>query len=215
MTFVVPKIRGVLAARDKALPLPTQILTATSDFCVKFWPLIILTVIAVIVTFKVVTATAWGKKKYDEFKISLPVLGLLFKKQAVSRFAVTFSTLLQSGIPALECLKIVRNIVDNVPMAETIDEIQKTIIEGGEIATPLRKSKIFPSVVGYMMSIGEKTGQLDSILTKIAEAYDEEVEITTQKVTSLLEPIMIVTLAGIVGFIVLAIILPIMEMSKI
>ena len=139
---------------------------------------------------------------------------MLFKKQAVSRFAVTLSTLLQSGLTALDSLKIVRNIVDNVIMAETIDEVQKTIIEGGQIAEPMRRSKVFPPVVGYMMSIGEKTGQLDSILTKIAEAYDEEIEITTQKVTAVLEPLMIVVLSAIVGFIVLSIILPIMQMSQ-
>ena len=169
---------------------------------------------ALIIAYKVIVKTPWGRRKYDTIKFRLPVVGILFKKQAVSRFAVTLSTLLQSGIPAMEALKIVRDVVDNILMAETIDEVQRTIMEGGEIATPLRKSKVFPSVVGYMMSIGEKTGQLETILQKIAETYDDEIEITTQKVTSILEPLMIVAISAIVGFIVLAIIMPIMEMSN-
>jgi len=106
-------------------------------------------------------------------------------------------------------------IVDNVFMMEMLNEVEKNIIEGGEISAPFRKSKAFPPMVGYMMSVGEKTGQMDTILAKIAQAYDEEVELTAQKVTSILEPLMIVSLSVVVGFIVLAIILPIMEMSKI
>lgn len=214
MTFVVPKIQGVLTQQNKELPLPTQILVMGSDFCTSWWWAILIAIIGLVIAYRSIIKTPWGKRKYDTIKFKLPVVGLLFKKQAVSRFAVTLSTLLQSGIPALEALKIVRDIVDNIVMAETIDEVQRTIMEGGEIATPLRKSKVFPSVVGYMMSIGEKTGQLETILRKIAETYDDEIEITTQKVTSILEPLMIVAISGVVGFIVLAIIMPIMEMSN-
>ncbi len=214
MTFVVPKIQGVLMAQGKKMPLPTQILITSADFCKNWWFLLILGFFLLVIGFKAIIATKWGKRRYDLLRISLPILGILFKKQAVSRFAVTFSALLQSGIPALDALRIVRNIVDNIIMMETLNEVEKNIIEGGEIAAPFRKSKAFPPMVGYMMSIGEKTGQMDSILTKIATAYDEEVELTAQKVTSILEPLMIVSLSVVVGFIVLAIILPIMEMSK-
>ena len=214
MTFVIPKIQKVLSGQGKALPLPTQIMVTLSNLCVSWWWAMILGVVVLVIAFKMAINTTKGRRIYDLTRISLPVMGMLFKKQAVSRFAVTLSTLLQSGLTALDSLKIVRNIVDNVIMAETIDEVQKTIIEGGQIAEPMRRSKVFPPVVGYMMSIGEKTGQLDTILTKIAEAYDEEIEITTQKVTAILEPLMIVVLSAIVGFIVLSIILPIMDMSK-
>jgi general secretion pathway protein F len=215
MTFVVPKITNVLLSQGKTLPLPTEILVAISNFLLNWWWLLLGVAISLYIAYRLVKATTWGKRQYDLFMISLPVLGILFKKQAVSRFAITFSTLLQSGIPALECLHILRNVVDNEIMAETLDEVSKTIIEGGEIAAPLRRSKVFPPLVGYMIAVGEKAGRLEPILTKIAEAYDEEIEVTSQKVTSLLEPLMIVTLAAIVGFIVLSIILPIMELSQI
>ena len=214
MTFVVPKIQSVFEAQEKALPLPTQILVAMSDFCVNWWWAMILVFFGMITGFKIAAKKPWGKRILDKAKLTMPVIGMLFKKQAVSRFAITFSTLLQSGLPALQALKIVRDIVDNVLMAETLEEVQKTIVEGGELATPLRKSKVFPTVVGYMISVGEKTGKMDIILKKIAEVYDEEIEMTTQKVTSILEPLMIVALAMIVGFIVVAIILPIMDMSQ-
>ena len=214
MTFVVPKITGVLLAQGKTLPLSTQFLMKVSEFLGNWWWALILGAIAILIGIKMVKATVWGRRRYDLLMISLPILGLLFKKQAVSRFAITFSTLLQSGIPVIDCLRILRNVVDNAIMAETLDEVAKTIIEGGEIATALRKSKAFPPLVGYMIAVGEKTGRMEPILTKIASSYDEEIEITTQKVTSLLEPIMIVSLAVIVGFIVLSIIQPIMELSQ-
>lgn len=214
MVFVVPKIQQVLLQQKKALPLPTEILIAVSGFLASWWWALLIIVIVLAILIKTFISTQKGKKIYHHFCLSLPILGMLFKKQAVSRFAVTLSTLLQSGLPALEAMRIVRDIVDNVLMAETIDQVRTTIMEGGEIASTLRKSKVFPPVVGYMMSIGEKSGQLDSILTKIAEAYDQEIEITTQKVTAILEPLMIVSLSVVVGFIVLSIVMPMMQMSQ-
>lgn len=215
MTFVVPKIIEVLKSQNKTPPLPTQILVAISGFMVSWWFLLLGGAIGLYILFRFVVATHWGKRRYHSFLLSLPVLGQLFRKQSVSRFAITFSTLLRSGIPALDCLKILRDIVDNIIMAETVDEVAHTIMEGGDIATTLRKSKVFPPLVGYMIAIGEKSGRLEPILAKIAEAYDEEIEVTTQKVTSLLEPILIVGLAAVVGFIVLSIVLPIMDMGRI
>ena len=214
MTFVIPKLKSVLMAQGKELPLPTFIMVQLSSFIINYWYLLLFGVIGIFVLFKLFLKTSWGKRQFDLAMISMPILGTLFKKQAVSRFAVTFSTLLQSGIPALDCLRILREVVDNAIMAETIDDVAKTIIDGGDIATPLRKSKAFPTLVGYMISVGEKAGRLEEILTKIAEAYDEEVEVSTQKVTSLMEPIMIVLLSSVVGFIVLSIILPIMKMNQ-
>lgn len=217
MTFVVPKIVEMIKSRggsEGMLPLPTKILIFFSNFCVNWWWLLLLVFFVAVVAFRMVKATPKGKRYYDLMLISLPVLGILYKKQAVSRFATTFSALLQSGLPALNCLRILRDVVDNEIMAETIVKVEETIIGGGNIATTLRKSKVFPSIVGYMVAVGEKSGKLEPILAKIAEAYDEEVDIAVQKVTSLLEPIMIVGLSVMVGFIVLAIILPIVDMSN-
>ena len=214
VTFVVPKIRRAIESQGAELPVPTQMLIFMSDFFINWWWLVLAGVIALMVAFKSFISSPSGRRTFDRFCLSLPIFGILFKKQSVSRFAVTFSTLLQSGLPALESLRIVRNVVDNKVMEETLDEVEKNIIDGNGISVAIRKSDVFPSVVGYMISVGEQSGNLDKVLVKIASAYDEEVEITTQKVTSLLEPIMIVSLSAIVGFIVLAIIMPIMQMSQ-
>ncbi|RKY16622.1 MAG: type II secretion system protein GspF, partial [Planctomycetota bacterium] len=129
--------------------------------------------------------------------------------------ALTFSTLLKSGLPALKGLEIVGKVVDNVVLEETIQQIHDRIIEGADISTPLKQSGVFPPVVGYMIAIGERSGRLEEVLDRIAEAYDEEVEIAAQKLMALLEPIFIVILAIVVGFIVMSIIIPILDLSKI
>ncbi len=159
-------------------------------------------------------STPAGRRAWDRFLISLPVFGDLFKKIAVSRFAVTFATLLKSGLPALESLRIVRDVVNNQVLADTLDEVHANILEGTDISTPIKRSGVFPPVVGYMMSIGEQSGRLEELLDRIAAAYDEEVEIATQKFTAMLEPILIVVMAGMVGFIVAAIMIPLLQISK-
>jgi type II secretory pathway component PulF len=159
--------------------------------------------------------TAAGRLWVDSRKLDLPIFGNLMRKSAVSRFATTFATLLESGLPVLESLTVVKRVVNNALLAETIEQVRLKIIEGADIATPLKASKVFPPVVGYMIAVGEESGRLEELLKRIAESYDEEVEIAAQKMTALLEPLMIVFMAVIVGFIVLAILLPILQVSDI
>lgn len=215
-TFVVPRILEVLrtAKRDAALPLPTQLLNAVSNFLQSWWWLVVIAVIVAFSLFKLLLKDERYRLAWDRFILTLPVFGELLKKQAVSQFAVTLSTLMKSGIPALQALAIVRNIMQNRVLKQVISEIHDRIIEGADIATPLKKSGVFPPVVGYMVSIGEQSGQLEEILDRISEAYDDEIELTVQKVTSLIEPVLIICLAGGVGFIVLAILLPILEIGQ-
>jgi type II secretory pathway component PulF len=137
------------------------------------------------------------------------------KKSAVSRFAISMSTLLKSGVPVLESLRIVKDIVGNQVLARVLDTVHKRIIEGTDIATPIKRSGVFPPVVGYMIAVGEQSGQLEEMLDRVAEAYDEEVSVQTQKVTSLLEPLLIVGMAFVVGFIVISVMLPILKISDI
>jgi general secretion pathway protein F len=215
-TFVVPRILEVLrtAKRDAALPLPTQLLNGVSNFLQSWWWLVVIAVIVAFTLFKLLLKDERYRLAWDRFILTLPVFGELLKKQAVSQFAVTLSTLLKSGIPALQALAIVRNIMQNRVLKQVISEIHDRIIEGADIATPLKKSGVFPPVVGYMVSIGEQSGQLEEILDRISESYDDEIELTVQKVTSLIEPVLIICLAGGVGFIVLAILLPILEIGQ-
>jgi general secretion pathway protein F len=215
-TFVVPRILDVLktAKRDAVLPLPTRILVSVSDFMKSYSWLLFLLLVVVILLFRLLLKDDRYRLAWDRFKLGVPLIGDLLKKQSVSRFCVTLSTLLKSGIPALQALDIVKNILENRVLKNVVQEVHDRILEGADIATPLKKSGIFPPVVGYMVSIGEQSGQLEEILDRISEAYDDEIEITVQKVTSLIEPILIIFLAVAVGFVIVSVLLPILQIGQ-
>ncbi|HUR38705.1 MAG TPA: type II secretion system inner membrane protein GspF [Planctomycetota bacterium] len=216
LTYVVPKIMQVIQKQGKAaLPLPTEILLAVSGFMGRYWWLLLAIAIGCGVAYVQARATKGGRLWIDTMKLKIPALGNLMKKASISRFAMTFATLLESGLPVLEAMGVVRKVVDNELLAETLDRVRQKVAEGADISTPLKQSKVFPPVVGYMISVGEESGRLEELLKKTAEAYDEEVEVAAQKMTALLEPLMIVFMAVVVGFIVLAILLPILQMSNI
>lgn len=211
MTYVVPKITRVIVERKATLPMPTTVLIGVSNFIRTAWPFLLLGTIGAYVAYQLFVRTEGGRLLRDTWLLRLPVVGQLFKKQAVSRFTTTFATLLRSGLPAIECLKILRTVVDNQLLAVTIDEVREAIVQGADIATPLKRSGVFPPVVGYMVAVGEQSGQLEDILERIAEAYDEEIDVATQRVTAMIEPVIIITMAGVVGFIVMAVILPLVQ----
>jgi general secretion pathway protein F len=216
LTYVVPKIMEVLSKQSKAaLPLPTEILLAVSGFMGKYWWLLLAGVVGIVAAYVHARKTKAGRLWIDTQKLRIPVLGSLMKKASISRFAITFATLLESGLPVLEAMGVVRKVVDNELLAETLDTVRQKIAEGADIATPLKQSKVFPPVVGYMIGVGEESGRLEELLKKTAQAYDEEVDVAAQKMTALLEPLMIVVMSIVVGFIVLSIMLPILEMSNI
>lgn len=214
MSFVVPKILTLFAGLKKELPLPTKILKASSELVVSYWWVILAVVIGITVVMKLISRTEKGRFWLDSTKLRIPILGNLFKKQSISRFSVTFSTLLKSKLAVLESLEIVQGIVNNVVLAKTIEDVHRRILEGTDIATPLKQSKVFPPVVGYMIAVGEQSGRLEQLLDKISQSYDEEIELATHRITTLLEPVMIVVMATVVGFIILSILLPILDITK-
>ncbi len=214
ITFVVPKVVAVIEKQKAALPLPTLMLTRTSDFLGKAWPFLIIGLIVLIIMLRRIYRTEKGRLWFDTFMLGIPILGPLFRKAAISRFCMTFSTLLESGLPAVESLRIVAQVVNNQVIARVVEKARARIQEGTDIATPFKESREFPPVVCYMITVGEESGQLDKLLKKMSQAYDEELEIQAQKLTSLLEPLLILVMAGIVTFIVLSILLPILQMGK-
>jgi general secretion pathway protein F len=214
LTFVVPKIVTVVTKRGSILPLPTQILLTVQSAFVNYWWLGALIIGALYFAYTMFTRTEKGALLRDTWKLKIPVVGDLFRKQSVARFSTTFSTLLRSGVQATDCLKILVNVVDNRLLGKVIGEVRERIIEGTDIATPIKRSGVFPPVVGDMIAIGEESGQLDELLERIAETYDEEVDITSQMVTALIEPLIIVIMAAVVGFIVLAVVLPLVKGFK-
>ncbi|MCC7509448.1 MAG: type II secretion system F family protein [Planctomycetes bacterium] len=213
MTFVVPKITEILIAQKIPLPLPTMILVTISSFMSTYWEILLKGPLVAMFFLQGALQKDSFKLKWDMAKLKMPVVGDLLRKTAVSRFAITFSVLLRSGMPALEALRIVRKIVGNRALQEVIQGVHDSIIEGTDISTPIKKSGVFPPVVGYMIAVGEQTGELEQLLERIAVAYDEEVDIAIQRMTGLIEPIMIVFMAVVVGGIVAAVIIPLLQMS--
>lgn len=215
LTFVVPRITEILRKQAKALPLPTEILMTAATVMRHTWWVWLLFFAALFVVYHQLRKTPAGRLWVDSMWLKVPVLGTLLRKSSISRFAITFSTLLESGLPAVEGLSVVKKVVGNELIAQVIEKARERILEGSDIATPFRQSNVFPPVVVYMMNVGEESGQLPELLRKVSQAYDEEVEIQAQRLTSLLEPLLIVAMAGIVAFIVLSVLLPVLQMSKI
>lgn len=215
ITLVIPKITEVLIESGKTLPIPTVILIAISSFLGRYWWALGLAGAGLAAIYRAAVATERGALARDTLILTIPVLGALVRKSLVSRFSLAFATLLRSGLPAVESLTIVRETVRNKLLEKTVVEIHDRIIEGQDISQIMRRSGVFPPLVAYMIAVGEKSGRLEEMLGIINEYYDEEIEAATARFTSVLEPAMIIALAAVVGFVVMGVILPIMDMGKI
>ena len=215
VTFVVPKFTAVFDEMERALPLPTQIVISASNFLESYWWLVVLIVVSIIVLFKYAKKTEKYSRMWDGFKLKAPVFGPVVNKMIIARFGRTLGSLLQSGVTLISALQIVRNVVNNILIAEVIDNAIDQIKEGMSLSDPLSKSRLIPPVVIQMIAVGEQSGELEKMLNKVADIYEQEVESQVATMTSLLEPFMLLGMAVIVGFIAFSILLPILEMSQI
>lgn len=214
-TFVIPKLTKVFDSMHKAVPLTTKILMVISDTLVNWWFVIAGVVSLVIVLFTRFINSKNGAPKWDAFKLRVPLFGPLIRMVAVTRFAGTMSTLLGSGVPILSAMSIAEKLVGNIPIARAVAQARENITEGQSIADPLRRSGQFPPLVIHMIAIGEKTGELPSMLKNVADSYEEQVNTRIEGLTALLEPLMIIGMGGVVGFIVMSIFVPLLEISNI
>lgn len=214
MTYLIPKVLNILKARNQPLPQITLIVKAVSDFILNYWPFLIVGVMGLVAFLSLASKTKTGKKRIDSLLLKLPIVGGLFRKQAVSRFSMTMSILLRSGLPVIRSLEIVRDLVGNEVVKEAIDDIREKVTQGADVSTVMQRHTVFPPVVSYMVAVGEKAGSLEEMLEQVAESYDDELEIETQRLTSLIEPVMIITLAVVVAFIIVSVLIPLMEMSR-
>jgi len=215
MTFVVPKITGIFTDMHQTLPLITIVLIAISNFLKSFWWLILILLAAAIAAFKyMTTGTEAGKRLWDTAKLKIPVWGQVNRKIAIARFCRTLATLLQSGVPLLSSMEIVRNVVNNILIGEAISKASKDVEEGKGLSGPLTQSGIFPPLVTEMVAVGEQSGTLEKMLNRVATAYETESQSDIMVMTSLLEPLMILVMGLLVGFIVVSILLPIFEMNQ-
>lgn len=215
--FVLPRVRGLfeqLGGEDQ-LPLITRFVFFVGDTLTTWYiivPLLVF-VFGAIVGFRRWIKTESGRVRWDRFKLRMPVFGKVNRLVAVSRFCRTLSTLRLSGVPILQALAIVEKVVGNVILADAISNAAHNIREGQSIATPLKQSGEFPPLVTHMIAIGEKTGELESMLTNVADAYEEEVEATMSAVTSLMAPVMIMLMGGVIFVIALGLLLPMANLS--
>jgi type IV pilus assembly protein PilC len=212
LIFVIPVFAGMFASAGQALPLPTRIVIGASGFLRRYWWIMGAAIIIGGYMFKKYYATPSGKLVIDRLMLRMPVLGDVLRKSAVSRFTRTLGTLISSGVSILEGLEITAKTAGNRVIQDAIMQSRSSIAGGDTIAQPLQKSKVFPPMVISMIAVGEQTGGLDEMLSKIADFYDEEVDAAVSNLLSLLEPIMIVFLGVVVGGMVVAMYLPIFDM---
>ena len=209
VTFVIPNLMEMFINLKGEIPLPTMILYKVGLAIKRFWYLIILGVLGIIFGIKNYSSTATGSLVLDGLKLRIPLIGKLYQSIVVSRFTRTLGTLLESGVPILESLDITRGVVSNRVVADKILEVKESVREGGTVAGTMRKGKAFPVDVVEMISVGEEAGTMDAMLTKIAYFYDMYIDYTTKKVATMMEPMLIVFLGGIVGFVMASMLIPI------
>ncbi|MDX2168670.1 MAG: type II secretion system inner membrane protein GspF [Deltaproteobacteria bacterium] len=214
LAYVVPKVTRIFEETKAQLPTPTVILLAISGFLQNYWWVIVGLVIAVVIAVRVSNRTPAGRLRFDSATLRVPYFGKVLKKVALARFARTLSTLLLGGIPLLQSLDIVKHVVMNTVLSNAIEEGRNSIREGHSVADPLKKSGLFPPLLVHMIAVGEKSGELEQMLSRAADAYDSEVEASVSALSSILEPVLTLFMGGVVLFIVLSILLPIFELNQ-
>lgn len=212
-SFVLPRVVGMFEDMKRQLPLVTLMLLGIVDFISRFWWLMVIFAAAGFYYLKRYFDTPSGRERLDAMLLKAPVFGNLIRMIAVSRFARTLGILLQGGVPALTALDIVKNVVGNTVLAAAIQRARESVREGESIADPLRRSGLFPPVVVQMAAVGERSGELEKMLLKVADSFDRAVESRITALMSLMEPVIILVMGAIIGFIVIAILLPILQMS--
>ncbi|MCK9572007.1 MAG: type II secretion system F family protein [Candidatus Omnitrophica bacterium] len=211
---VVPTFKGIFDSLGGTLPMPTQVLIFVSDLLRKYFLFTVIGITAGVIVLKKYLSTEIGMYRFDSFLLNAPVIGSLFRKLAVARFSRTFSTLVKSGVSILSALEIVSKTSGNKVVEESILNCSKSVCDGEPISRPLAKSGVFPPMVTRMISVGEQTGQLEKMLSKIADFYDEQVDAAASGLTSMIEPLVIAFLGVVIGGIVIALFLPIFKLSQ-
>lgn len=212
---VIPIFKDIFSGFGAELPKPTMVLISISDTLQKYFAIILLIFIAMVLAAIRYIKTEKGRLKYDSLLLKMPVFGVLFTKVAISKFTRTLSTLIKSGVPILNSLEIVGKTSGNKAIEMAVDTVRNNVREGESIADPLARSKIFPSMVVRMVSVGEQSGELEKMLSKIADFYDEQVDASVGGLTSLIEPLIIAFLGIVIGTIVICMFLPIFKLTSV
>lgn len=213
ITFVIPKIVGMFEDLGQALPLPTTILVNVSDLVINYWYLLLSAIALFVIFFARLKKTKEGQLYIDRIKLGFPVFGQLINKAEIARFSRTLATLLANGVPILESLEVVRDTMQNTVLRKDADGAYALVRDGKSLAVGLSKGKYFPIFITNMIAVGEEGGQLEKALFKVADSYDKQLDNAVKVMTSLLEPILILTMGLVVGFIVISMLLPIFQIN--
>ncbi len=214
VTVVLPQITELLSSLGQELPLSTRIIISTSNFVRHWWWAILLVLGVAITLFRVAVQKPEGRRTLDAAKLRTPVFGKVVRILAISRFTRTLSTLLAGGVTIVKALDIAKHVANNVILGDAIEQSRDAIIEGKSLAQPLRASGEFPALVIHMVEVGERSGELESMLAKVADTYDEQVETSVTRMTALLEPLLILLMVGIVIVIILATLVPLLQITS-
>lgn len=213
VTFVLPQITQLLESLNQPLPFYTRAIIGLSEFARGWWWAVIAVLVAAIAGLRAGIRTEKGRVRWDAFKLRLPVLGKVVRLLAISRFARTLSTLLAGGIPIVKALDISKFVANNAIVGAAVERAKESLTEGASLAAPLRASGEFPPLVIHMVDVGERSGELEPMLAKVAENYDEQVENTVTRLTALLEPVLILLMVGIVLGIIFAVLVPMLQIT--
>ncbi|MFH1730198.1 MAG: type II secretion system F family protein, partial [Planctomycetota bacterium] len=212
--YIVPQFQKMFDEMGTTLPVPTQILVKAGDIVQHKWWLFLAAPFAVFITYRLIVFTKSGRYALDFVKLKLPVFGIIVNKSTISRFARTLGTLITSGVPILEALNIVKEATGNSVVAAAVGKVHDSIREGESMAAPLSAAKVCDAMVINMIDVGEETGELDKMLLKVADTYDEDVDALVSGMMSLIEPLLIVGMGLTVGFIVIALFLPLIDLMQ-
>jgi type IV pilus assembly protein PilC len=210
--FVLPKFKEIFAGMDVEMPAITSTLFSIGDVFAKIWWLVIIAAIGLFIGFKFYIKTPAGHYQFDMVKLKLPIMGDLTLKLSVARFSRTFGTLIASGVPTMRSLEIVGETSGNAVISFAIDQTRNSLREGSKLSTPLAESGLFPSMVTHMIDVGEESGRLSDMLVKVADFYEQEVDAAVKGLTSMIEPLLIMFMGGMVGFIALAVMMPLFKL---
>ncbi len=215
ITFVVPQFAKLFEDMGAALPLPTQILMGISSIIINYWPALILAILGCAGAFKFYTKTDKGRLWWDNLLLKIPLIGPLIRKIEVSRFSLTMATLLKSGVPVLQAMGIVQSILINRVISDAVGTLRQSLKRGKGLSGPLQETEVFPPMAVQMITVGETSGSLDNMLTRVSKTYDKEVEQAIKQLISMIEPVMILFIALVIGFIVVSMLLAIIGANDI
>lgn len=214
VVVIVPRLMPIFQKQQQELPRPTEILMSTSHFIGSYWWLIILSIVGAFMLWRLWLSTVSGRRRWDSFKLRAPLFGGLHMKLICARLARTLGTMLESGLTMMKALDVVKSVLGNTVVEEAMDEIKVGVRRGKDLAQPLREADMFPPMLIHMVELGQRSGEIESMLLKVAETYDDDVQMTMDALIGLLEPVIICIMGIFVGFLVLSILLPILSMSK-